>query len=146
MEPDDPPPKVYGFKERAFQRDNTRTADAPPTPTAKELAILAGPAIHKPGPSAAGSAKAGDPNDVFAVLQQNRAVERTHGRDAVEIRKLKSRRKRDYWLILITSEAGLVALAVNGRDNAFVLACSVAGMGLVAFGITWIMWQVMDKY
>ena len=149
MEPDDLPPKVYGFKERAFKRDNARTSDAPPVPTAQELAILSGrggPTKPKPGLSAAGSMKADDPNDVFAVLQQNRTVEITQGRDEVEIRKLKSRRKREYWLILITSEAGLAALAVNGRDNAFVLACSVAGMGLVAFGLTWIMWQVMDKY
>lgn len=144
MEPDDPPPKAYGFKVREFKRDNARMPDAPPVPTARDHAVMAGP--HVPTSRKPAAAKPDDPNDVFIHLQGNRAVEKRHGLDKVEIRKLKSRRKRDYWLILITSEAGLAVLAVNGRDNAFVLACSVAGMGLVAFGITWVMWQVMDKY
>ena len=40
----------------------------------------------------------------------------------------------------------LGVLAYTGRGNAFVLACSVAAMGAIAFGLTWVMWQVMNKY
>ena len=143
MEPPDPPRKNYDFKERAFKRDNVPAADAPPVPTAKELAMMAGPVTRS---SQGGAAKADDPNDVYAVLQRNRAVEKKLGLNEVELQQIKSRRKRDYWLLLLASEAGLAVVAVVGRSNVFVLACSVAAMGLVAFGLTWIMWQVMNKY
>lgn len=146
MEPDDPPPKVYGFKERAFKRDNARTSDAHPMPTAKELAKLAGPPIHRPGLSAAGPAKADDPNDVFTHLQGNRAVEKRHGLDEMEIKKVRSRRRRDYWLLLVTSEMLLGTITWQGRANPFVFVGALAGMVLFGVAVTWIMWQVMDKY
>ncbi len=139
----DPPRKNYGFKDREFTRDNTLTSAAPPT--AKELAIMSGH-VRKAGLSAVGSAKADDPNDVYAILHANRAVEQKGGLNEVEIREIKSRRKRDYWLLLISSEVVLGVVAYAGRGNAFVLACSVAAMGLIAFGLTWVMWQVMNKY
>ncbi len=152
----DPPRKHYGFKEREFKRDNALTSAEPPPPTAKELAIMSGHKIPpasrpaagtaKEGPPSIALAKEGDPNDVYAVLQANRAVEQNGGLNEVEIKEQKSRRKRDYWLILISSEVVLGTLAVLGRGNPFVLACSIAAMGLVAFGLTWIMWQVMNKY
>jgi len=141
----DPPRKNYGFKDREFKRDNVLKPTEAPMPTAKELAIMAGP-VAKHGQAAAGRAKAEDPNDVYAVLQANRTVEKKHGLDEFELKQIKNRRKRDYWLLLISCEVALGALAYTGRGNAFVLACSVAGMGLIAFGLTWIMWQVMNKY
>jgi hypothetical protein len=141
----DPPRKNYGFKDREFKRDNALQSAEPPPPTAKELAMMAGPAA-KHGKALTGAQKVDDPNDVYAVLQANRAVEKQHGLDEFEIKRIKSRRKRDYWLLLITSEVALGALAYAGRGNAFVLACSVAAMGLIALGLTWIMWQVMSKY
>jgi hypothetical protein len=141
----DPPRKNYGFKEREFKRDNAPKSAEPPMPTAKELAIMAGP-VAKHGQAARGSMNQDDPNDVYAILKANRAVEQKGGLNEVEIREIKSRRKRDYWLLLISSEVVLGVVAVLGRSNPFVLACSVAGMGLVAFGLTWIMWQVMNKY
>ena len=139
----DPPRKNYGFKEREFKRDNARRSGESPLPTAKELAIMSGSVVRS---KTTGAAKADDPNDVYGVLEANRAVEKKHGLNEVEIREIKSRRKRDYWLLLISSEVVLGAIAVVGRSNPFVLACSVVGMGLVGFGLTWIMWQVMNKY
>ncbi len=139
----DPPRKNYDFKERAFKRDNVPASDAPPVPTAKELAMMAGPVTRS---SQGGAAKADDPNDVYAVLQQNRAAAKKHGLNEVEILQIKSRRKREYWLLLLAIEAGLAVVAVVGRGNPFVLACSVAAMGFIALGLTWIMWQVMNKY
>ena len=49
MEPDEPPRKNYGFKDRAFQRDNPLSSDAPPLPTAQELAKMAGGPAPAPG-------------------------------------------------------------------------------------------------
>jgi hypothetical protein len=139
----DPPRKNYGFKDREFKRDNALKSAEPPMPTAKELAMMAGP-VAKHG-KAAGAEKKDDPNDVYAVLQGNRTMETKHGLNEVEIQQLKSR-KRDYWLIILTVEPCLGLVAYLGRGNPFVLACSVAGMGFLALGFTWIMWQVMSKY
>ncbi len=144
MEPDDPPPKVYGFKEREFKRDNMRPPGAAPLPTAKELAIMAGPVTA--APKGATGPKAGDPNDVYAVLQQNRAAEKNLTGDEIEIRKIKSRRWRDYWLILLSSEMLLGTVTVLGRGNPMTFVCGLAGMVLVGVSVTWIMWQVMDRY
>ncbi len=144
MEPEDPPPKVYGFKERAFKRDNARTSDAPPMPTAKELATLAGPVVSSP--RGATGPRPGDPNDVFTHLQGNRAVEKRHGLDEMEIKKVRSRRRRDYWLLLVTSEMLLGTITWQGRANPFVFVGALAGMVLFGVAVTWIMWQVMDKY
>ena len=141
----DPPRKNYGFKEREFKRDNPLPSEAAPMPTAKELAMMAGP-VAQHGKAAAGAQKADDPNDVYAVLQGNRTVEKQLGLNEVEIRQIKNRRKRDYWLIMLTVEPTLGLIAYLGRGNPFVLACSVAGMGFLALGFTWIMWQVMSKY
>lgn len=143
-EPPDPPRKNYDFKERAFQRDNAPASGLPSLPTAKELAMMAGPGA--PTAKNTNTPKAGDPNDVFAVRQANRAAEEKLGLNAVVLKTVRSRRRRDYWVILLASEAALAVTAVLGRGNPFVLACAVAGMGLVAFGLTWIMWQVMNKY
>ena len=139
----DPPRKNYGFREREFQRDNVLKPGAPSQPTARELAMMSGPVVRS---KTDGAAKAGDPNDVYVVLGENRAVEKKLGLNEVEIREIKSRRKRDYWLLLISSELMLGTLAVAGRDNPIVFVSAVAGMGLVASGLTWLMWHVMGKY
>ncbi|SDS09914.1 hypothetical protein [Opitutus sp. GAS368] len=144
MESDDPPPKVYGFKEREFTRDNVRMPGAAPLPTAKELAVMAGPVTASP--KGATGPKAGDPNDVYATLQQNRAVEKKLTGDEIEIRKIKSRRWRDYLLILLPSEILLGTITVLGRGNPVVFVSGLAGMIMIGVTITWIMWQVMDRY
>jgi len=141
----DPPRKNYGFKDRDFQRDNAASSAVPPLPTAKELAIMAGP-VAQHGRAAAGKRKADDPNDVYAALEKNRAVEKKLGLNEVEIRELKSRRKRDYWLLLITSQCALGAVAYVGRANPFFFVGAIAAMGFTAAALTWIMWQVMNKY
>lgn len=144
MEPDDPPPKVYGFKERAFQRDNTRTSDAPPVPTAKELAIMAGPVTASP--KGATGPKPGDQNDVFTHLQGNRAVEKRHGLDEIEIRKIRSRRKRDFWLLLVGGNFAIVAGVALSGFNIISSIFGLAGLIIFSLGVSWVMWQVMDKY
>jgi len=144
MEPDEPPRKNYEFKEREFQRDNPLASGAPPLPTAQELAKMAG----GPGPTQRGKAgpKANDPNDVFHLLQHNRVIEQKHGRDTIEVRRTTSRRKRDYWLLLIPSNLLLGVLSWQGRGNPFLLVCGLAGMVVVTLGVTWIMWFVMEDY
>lgn len=145
MDQPDPPRKIYEFKDREFKRDNPPAGAAPSLPTAKELAMMAGPAAPaaaraKPGP------KTDDPNDVYIALQQNRAVERQAGRDEIEIRRTKSRRTRDYWLLLVSSELLLGLITWQGRGNPVLFVSALAGMVLVGISLTWVMWQVMDRY
>ncbi len=144
MEPDDPPPKTYGFKEREFKRDNARPSEAAPMPTAKDLAKMAGPVTRSP--TGATGPKAGDPNDVYNALLKNRAIEQAHGLDQIEIRKIKRRRLRDYCIIMVPTEVLLGTVTYLGRGNPMVFVCGLAGMVMLGITITWIMWQLMDRY
>ena len=149
MEPDDPPRKHYGFKDRTFKRDNLPPSAVPPMPTVKELAIMAGhkaPPPAKPAPAAANRGKAGDPNDVYAVLDQNRAVEQSDGQDTVVIKKKISRRKRDYWLVLIMSNLAITGLVGMFGFNVMSAIFGLAGVIIITLGTTWIMWFLIDDY
>lgn len=144
MEPDDPPPKTYGFKERAFKRDNVRIPNAPPVPTARDHAVMAGPSV--PASRTPATAKSDDPNDVFTHLQGNRAVEKRHGLDKVEIRKRKSRRKRDFWLLLVGGNLAIIGAVVVTNINVVTVIFGLSGLIIFSLGLSWVMWQVMDKY
>lgn len=145
MEPDDPPRKNYDFKERAFQRDNPLSSEVPPMPTAAELARMAG---HAPTqPRLQREAKADDPNDVLAVLEQNRAVERKHGQDELEFKvPRKSRRKRDFWLMMVFGNLSIVGSVAVARFNPISLIFGLAGVVVLSLSLTWIMWFIMDEY
>jgi len=141
----DPPRKNYGFKEREFKRDNPLASEAAPMPTAKELAMMAGP-VAQHGKAAAGAKKADDPNDVYAVLQGNRALEQKHGLDTVEIKRVKSRRKRDFLLLIIGGNLAILGAVALGGFNIVSVIFGLAGVIVFSLGTTWIMWQVMSKY
>ncbi len=145
MEPDDPPPKVYGFRERGFQRDNAAAGAHPPLPTAKELAVMAGPEAPLAFRAKAGP-KSGDPNDVFHVLQQNRAVERKFGKDRIDIKEVKSRRQREFWLLLVGGNLAIIASVALSSINVITVIFGLAGLIVFSLGLSWVMWQVMDKY
>lgn len=141
---EDPPRKVYGFKEREFKRDNaTGKADAPPT--AKELTMMSG-GPGRIGRGGATAAKADDPNDVYTALQKNRAIEQARGLDDFEIKKIKRRKFRDYLIIMVPTQVLLGAITFLGRGNPIVFVCGLAGMVMMFCVITWIMSQLMDRY
>jgi hypothetical protein len=143
MEPPDPPPKTYGFKEREFKRDNaTGSADAPPT--AQELAKMAGPVVKSP--KGATGPKAGDPNDVYAALQKNRALEKQLRGDQIEIREIKSKRKRDYWLLLGAGNLVILGIVAVLGLNVMTISFGCVGVLVYSTSLTWIMWQIMGRY
>jgi len=117
MDPDALLPKKFDLKPREFERLNT------------------------PGPAGKGAE-----HDVFAILQQNRSVEKQKGLNEVEIKETKSRRRRDYWLVLLGGNLLLGGVAVLGRSNAVVLVYDLAGFVIFNLGLTWVMWFVMDDY
>jgi hypothetical protein len=140
---EEPPRKNYGFKEREFKRDNSvGRAGAPPT--AKELAMLAGPVI--PTPKGATGPKADDPNDVFTTLQQNRAIERQLSGDQIEIREVKSKRLRDYWIMLIGGNLFIIGGVLLVGPNVISVMFGFGGVLIFSLSLTWIVWQVMGRY
>ena len=118
MEPADPPPKKYDLKPREFERVN----------------------------ALAGNAGKGTEHDVYAMLQHNRAVEQQSGLNEVEVKHIKSRRKRDYWLLFLLCNPLFAIVAWLGRGNPFVFASGLAGIVLFSLGLTWVMWFVMEDY
>jgi hypothetical protein len=119
MAPEDPPRKMYAPKPRDFERMN-----APPGSTA--------------GKSTG--------HDVYAILQQNRALEKKAGLKEVEIKPVSSRRKREYWQLLLLGNGVFALIAWAGRNNAFVLVSAESGAVIFSLGLTWIMWFVMNNY
>lgn len=119
MEPENPPRKMYAPKPREFERVN-----APPGSTA--------------GKSTA--------HDIHAMLEQNRALEKKAGLKEVEIRPVHSRRKREYWQLLVAGNVVFALIAWFGRNNAFVAVSAGSGVVIFSLGLTWIMWFVMNDY
>lgn len=119
MEPADPLPKKYELKPKVFERVN-----APPG-------------------SAAGKSTE---HDVFAMLQQNRAVEQQAGLNEVEVKPPRTRRKRDFWQGLAIGYLVLVGGMALGHFN----LASVVGCGsLMIFytiGLWWIMFHILSDY
>jgi len=141
----DPPRKNYGFKERTFKRDERPASASRPPVTVQDLAKLAGPVTRStPVPSTA--PKADDPNDPFATLQRNRAAEKKSGGDDIEIRQVSSRRKRDYWFLIIAGNLAIILPSFILGPNAMTLGAGLAGVIIYSLGLTWVMWQVMGRY
>ena len=80
------------------------------------------------------------------MLQQNRTVERAIGKDEFEIKGVKSRRKRDYWLLLIGGNLAIIGLVGLFQLNPVTVVFGFAGVIILTVSLTWIMWFVMDDY
>ena len=118
MESPDPPRKNYRLKSREFEN------------------------LNSPDKAQEKSTE----HDVFAMLQQNRTVERAIGKDEFEIKGVKSRRKRDYWLLLIGGNLAIIGLVGLFQLNPVTVVFGFAGVIILTVSLTWIMWFVMDDY
>lgn len=141
-EEQDPPRKFYELKEPEFESVNARS-DHLPTIDVREhfkSSSLSGVPVPKPAP---------ETNDVHAMLQQNVARATNAGlNELAEKPPRRSRRARDYWFLMISGNALLILLFVGAvaSRNAFLMAFSAGGIGLLSAGLTWVMWFVMDDY
>ena len=87
------------------------------------------------------------PNDVYQVLQDNLARENAAGLNVVRpVPKRPSRRKRDFWLVLIGGNLAIMASVGFTSINVMTVIYGFAGVILLSSGLTWIMWFVMDDY
>lgn len=155
----EPPRKFYGLKTPTFDRLNAppREANAPepeaaastgPAPVAEgridvrdltRIAGTPGPVLSSPVP--------GKPNDVHQVLAGNLAAANAAGLNDVAPRpKRRSRRKRDYILLMITVNAFFAFWAFGPYANAMTFVYGLAGIVLFSISLSWVMFGVMDDY
>jgi hypothetical protein len=116
---EEPKPRQFVFKAKEFERIN-----AP-----------------------AGSQEPSADHDVYAIRRQLRERERAAGRDDLSPRPARrSRRKRDYWLLMLAGNAGFGSIALIGRGSPVVFVSGMAGVLILSIGLTWVMWFIMEDY
>jgi predicted phage tail protein len=115
---DDPPPVKHTLTTAKFDALNEPTATPTPAPT-----------------------------DVHQMLRDNLARENAAGMNVVKpVPPRRSRRKRDFWLMIVLGNLTIAALVlVTGGNLGAVLLGSAGIVGLSA-SLTWVMWFVMDDY
>lgn len=87
------------------------------------------------------------PNEMQAVLRENVAQANAHGlNDVVLPPKRKSRRKRDYFLLLIPVDVFFAWMAFGPSANAITFAYGIGGLALYTTGLTWVYWFIIDDY
>ncbi len=124
----------------------------PPVVSAAPLAKTESPAKYQLGTAKFESVNhptAGPPAiDVQQMLMENVARANAAGlNELAPSPPRRSRRRRDYWLLMIggNSLLGLIA-ALSGPSSPFVFVFALAGMALLSAGLSWVMWFVMDDY
>jgi hypothetical protein len=156
----DPPRKFYQLKPKEFDSVNAHPPQSPPA--------AGDPGTPDPGPSeinhgridvkdlfkhastpgrALSRKERAEANEVHAVLAANHARANAAGLNEVSLRPRRaSRRKRDYWLLLIPVNAFFAFVAFGPYRNPMTFIYGLAGMVLFSIGLTWAMWFVMDDY
>ncbi len=192
--PDEPTPprKIYALKAREFERVNAPVSavstDGVPAPSAnhpapggnaafrpevappdaRELARLA--AGHRPLLSA--NAPANRPNDVHALLAGNHARAEAAGLNALAPQpRRRSKRRRDYWILLLGGNAAIVGLYSAPILGAYQVQClaknlpfeffmllrwaikqpvlyAIPALGVVFYSaaLTWVMFHLMEDH
>ncbi|PTX95576.1 hypothetical protein [Opitutus sp. ER46] len=161
----DPPRKYYDFKPTEFSRENppAEPSGATATPHPPAGAPAPGGALdpsrpvdvrelfrqaETPGPIL-NAGRASAPNEVHGILADSVAREQAAGLHTVpEKPRRPSRRKRDYWVLMIGGNALFSFLAWHGlrSGNVVLFVSSMAAIGLISASLTWVMWFVMDDY
>ncbi len=153
-EPTDPTPEAprreIRFKDREFERDNppVQGLDAVPSFEVRDLLDLANKPPKPPadGPLPSSIAPPAS-NDVHAILRANLERDRERGLYQVAMEERRpSRRKRDYWTLMIGVNGALILTALLIGLNVMTAVYAFSGVILISIGLTWIMWFIMDDY
>jgi len=155
----DPPRKFYGLKPKEFDRVNKVPGEPPPPdlrpdpgilPSEKERIDVRDLARMASGtmPMLGNNAPANRDNDVHAVLRENLAVANAAGlNDLAPKPKRRSKRKRDYWLIMIPVTLFFgTSVVLTGPDAPIPFVISLSALVLFNVGLWWVMWHVMEDY
>jgi hypothetical protein len=143
----DPPRKFYRLKAPEFESVNAPANAAPrdATPTSVQGHLRA--ANVSPPVSSSVPAAAQPANEVQALLRDQSARMRAAGEDTVVPKpRRRSRRARDFWLLLLTANGFFAFTAFGPYRNAMTLTYGIAGMILTTISLVWVMWFVMDDY
>ena len=115
---DDPPPVKHALTTAKFDAVNEPTATPTPAPT-----------------------------DVYQVLQDNLARENAAGMNVVKpVPKRPSRRKRDFWLLLVLGNLTIAATVHLAGGRVMSNLFGLAGIMLLSVSLVWVMWFAMDDY
>lgn len=159
----DPPRVFYQLKPREFERVNQPPAEtsaqppapAEPVPTGLEPA----PATDRievqdlyrqaatPGPLLPRGTKVVQKNEIHDVLQENLDRANAAGLNTLSPKpKRKSRRLRDFLLLMFTLNGFFAFAAFGPYSNFGTMVFGCAGMIIATLGLGWVMFFVMDDY
>lgn len=116
---EEPKPRQFALKAKEFERVN-----APP-----------------------GTQKPSANHDVYALRRQIREREQAAGLDELKpLPPRQSRRKRDYWLLMLLGNGLFGTCAIIGHSNPVVFVSGLGGVIIYSIGLTWVMWFIMGEY
>jgi len=85
------------------------------------------------------------PIDSIEILRQNQKA-RSPTEQPVNLAPPQSRRRRDYWTILIAGNAAIATMVAVMHKNVAVLVFGLSGAVVFSIGVTWVIWVVMDDH
>jgi len=142
--PPETPRREFRFKPTEFERTN-RPVDEDDNQPAIDLRTL-----YRQANAASPPARPAEPpaeNEVHEILRANLERAKEDGLDELILRpKRLSRRKQDYWLLLIGGNVLFAGLVLLMAKNIVSLVFGGSGMIFYSLALTWIMWFVMDDY
>jgi hypothetical protein len=143
----DPPRKFYKLKETEFDRVNSPEgpADAPSPHDAKSVFRAAAAEKQLGIPSK--TEPTSKTNEVHAVLRDNLDRANAAGLNDVPLRpKRPSRRKRDFWTVLIPVDGFFLFWAFGPYANPMTFVYGIAGFAMFTAALIWIMFFLMEDY
>ncbi len=148
-EPSEPTPEAprreFRFKSAEFERTN-RPLDEDDHLPAIDARTIARQA-HSMGDPPPVAPEPPKENEVHEILRANLERANELGLNDVDLTpRPPSRRKVDYWTLMIVGNLGFAGLALLLSRNVVTLVFAGSGMVLFSLGVTWILWFVMDNY
>lgn len=154
----DPPRVYYQLKPREFERVNAPAVSPAPAEPSAALAPAPDPSAKievrdlfaqaaVPGPVLAQGEKVGVKNEVHGILKENLNHANAAGLNELAPKpKRRSRRTRDYFLVVIPLNAFFGFAAFGPYANPVSFIYGIAGLIFVTIGIGWVMFFVIDDY
>lgn len=143
----EPPPRNFQLKPRDFDAINAPGSQRPGSGAPTDVRGHLRAANTGQGRTLGKAAGAKAPNDVQNLMRQHAAKMRRADLDELTPRERRaSRRKRDYWIVLIPTNAFFAFFAFGPFRNPMTFAFGVGGMIITTVGLTWVMWFIMDDY
>jgi hypothetical protein len=141
----EPPRREFHFKPTEFEITNRPADDTPGNAPIDVQQFYRQAGVPSPSPAVPAPVKA--ENEVHAILRANVAQAEAEGLNKVvpQPRRL-SRRKRDYWLLLVGGNLLVVGLVSVLHKNVVTLAFGFGAMIFCSLALTWVTWVVLDDY